>query len=984
MPLIIIRIIPQTAVDANTFTTYLNPPGLAPLQISAFDLSFDNPNPGRALGTVTYVAPSSTPSPTDPEPIPPTYQIPQYKPDPSSGIVQQIDWIPGSSGDYGYFEVESVATAITAVPSTSAFENLSLVATYGSGPTAVAIPIQSDYYDVATSTATTPDLNAWNPLFDGSITPDPWGQLAAQTTSLYLQLPVPPSAAHPFSLQLPTDGTAPSFDELLTVVKQVLNKDPGAAVTPATNAPVAEGSTTLPFTSTAGIVAGMLVSGAGVPAGTTVSAATATAVTLTQELSSAAPSGTVITFTWDLATLSFLQCQNIAYEIIWSQQPALPSPPSDEPFEELFTIGAGNPTNTGALLLSGNNPNPYESDRQQFQAQLTSYYSVADTSAGRLTNFVYALSAAVACEQQSLAAAQAIIEFPVNPGAPSSVPVSEASVILTGIGAANPSLSFGVPAGYFYALGANLPVQISPQMRYQIATGDHLSRLLTDLTTAINSGTVSNNESFVTPGLAAINAAQAARRIISLGVPQGSATPPAPLDTVELTTTVAADATSTLTFGSTAGVADGMLVSGPNIASQTTVTGITPTTITLSAPILDNIPVGNTIIFTPLYSAGLTSLVEAWLSFPPTPAGEPSSQAYQPIDDATDLWPELVTSQPPAFLNLVLSALTQGFMLPPPFNMSLGDAIINYLKKLPPNPPSPTVANLSVLTVAQWTAFFQQNPTWLPPFTQPGNTTARIAAFVRYEQQFFEVASGGPPSEIDLATIADTASGANTLSFAPAASVVIGMSVSGLDIPVGATVTGVVTSATSTTVTISAGVSAAVPIGTTIIFSPSLSGAGSSSSTPLLQEPSTDWLGACLTAYGAFVFGNGFNLPQLEAAAATVFPGNPTAQAWVADALVTIDALYQVMKSVSLPPPGTPSSEFSVVEALYARGFKSATDITRLTAAEFKQAVTGTVAWGTPSDDLATAIYTSASAIAPPTAGTSSGGGFNQSIRTDR
>jgi hypothetical protein len=90
------------------------------------------------------------------------------------------------------------------------------------------------------------------------------------------------------------------------------------------------------------------------------------------------------------------------------------------------------------------------------------------------------------------------------------------------------------------------------------------------------------------------------------------------------------------------------------------------------------------------------------------------------------------------------------------------------------------------------------------------------------------------------------------------------------------------------------------------------------------------------------------------------------------------------MKSVSLPPPGTPSSEFSVVEALYARGFKSATDITRLTAAEFKQAVTGTVAWGTPSDDLATAIYTSASAIAPPTAGTSSGGGFNQSIRTDR
>ena len=77
----------------------------------------------------------------------------------------------------------------------------------------------------------------------------------------------------------------------------------------------------------------------------------------------------------------------------------------------------------------------------------------------------------------------------------------------------------------------------SPGAALQRATGDQLSRLLTDLTTAINAGTISDSEPCDTLPAVKINAAQAARRIAALGVPAGSATPLAPLGAVALPTT---------------------------------------------------------------------------------------------------------------------------------------------------------------------------------------------------------------------------------------------------------------------------------------------------------------------------------------------------------------------------------------------------------------------------------------------------------------
>ena len=99
---------------------------------------------------------------------------------------------------------------------------------------------------------------------------------------------------------------------------------------------------------------------------------------------------------------------------------------------------------------------------------------------------------------------------------------------------------------------------------------------------------------------------------------------------------------------------------------------------------------------------------------------------------------------------------------------------------------------------------------------------------------------------------------------------------------------------------------------------------------PTLPAPSQDWLAKCLAAYGAFTLGTGFDRAKLRAAAATVFPDDGDAQDWMEPGLVALDALYGVLKTVPLPPPGADAFRFSVVEALYARGFTSAAKMTAL------------------------------------------------------
>jgi Tc toxin complex TcA C-terminal TcB-binding domain len=885
--LIVIEITPGSPADPITFANSYLTNSLGALQITAYGISFSNPTGvPPALGSATYV-PGSNPPPAPPaSPGTILSQAPTvgntYPSGLTSGIIQQIDAY--SAFPSSFIQAESVATAVIQIPDPpDAFTNIKLTAQWGSQ----SIPIGNDFYlqtaDLAAAPA--PDPNA-----------SPWAGLAP---NLYLSLPTPPSSASATSFTLPSDGTPPAFDDLLKAVQQVLAIDPGTT-TIATSADTPSG-TALPFASTAGVQTGMAVSGTNIPANTVVAAVTGTSVTLSRPVTGDVPPGTNITFAADLGDLTAEQCRNVAYEIIWSQQKPVPGVPDplDRPIEDLYTI----PPNTGALL-AGSTPNQDEGDRQQFEAGLKSYYATPDSNAERLTSYVYSLSAAVACEQQSLAATRVLLEFPADPAAPAGSPTGDTEVILTGITGSAPPANFGVPAAYFYALAYALPAQMPAGQRYQLATGDRLQHLLGQFTGAINAGVVTDGEVFATLSAPpSINAAQAARRIAALGIPVGSTTPLAPLGALALSTNSDTPSGTALPFASTLGVTAGMAVSGAAMAPNTTVSAVTATSVTLSQPVLGDVPSGAALTFTPPYPAGLAQLLQNWLAFPPAASGMLSSEAYQPGDDDTKFWPGASTAAATAgaFLNLVLAALTQGAIIPlspPPTTAPLGTLMLEHLAPLT---AAPVITTLVSITAAQWSAFFTANPSWLPPFTLPGNTAARIATFIRFVETFFQVVAASPPTTVNP----------------PAAG----------------------------------------PL-------------------PQLPGPSTDWLRACLTAYGAYTWGSGFNLANLKTAAATVFPGDSAAQAWLVEALLTIDALWNIATTAATGSPGAVT--FSIVEALYARGFTSAQSMTELTGADFERALIGTVAY-----DFAAALYNAAAAISPPLPATPPGPPGFQPVNPD-
>src|SRR5208283_3634412 len=417
---------------------------------------------------------------------------------------------------------------------------------------------------------------------------------------------------------------------------------------------------------------------------------------------------------------------------------------------------------------------------------------------------------------------------------------------------------------------------------------------MADLNSAINANVITDSEAFVTSAMAAINAAQAARRMQALNVPSTSSLSPLPLD------------------------------------------------------------------------ATVQPLVTDWLNF------APSTQTYQPTDELA-FWTNESTAQPAAYLELVLWALTQGYTIPAPTSQPLAIVLPTALPLVPP-----TVASLVAVTNAQWTAFFTAHPTWLPPAAQSGNLAARISNFLAYLQKFFSVSDTSVASTIFYVTTIDAnpvdAFGGTVLTFASTTGVVPGMSVSGAvsginTIAPGTLVDGPPNQPTPTTVHLKTAVTGDVPAGTTITFTTNYTTAGASGLT-LLQAPSTDWLSSCLGFYGAYTLGKGFNLGNLQTAAAKVFPIDTCAQTWLVNALVTIDALYQILiTDTTAPVPA--NLQFSVVEALYARGFTSAADVTELTATDFQTALTGTVAY-----DYAAGLFAAAQTISPNTPPSSSGGSF--------
>lgn len=434
-----------------------------------------------------------------------------------------------------------------------------------------------------------------------------------------------------------------------------------------------------------------------------------------------------------------------------------------------------------------------------------------------MTKFIAAAATAVVNEQTSLKAAQALLEFPVDPDAHPDRQGSSvyADVLIQGIGTTD--LNFGVPADYLYALGADFDKSTTADRRYQIATGETIERILQEIQTAINDQAITDDAPYRTSTASAISKEQAANRLVALGARVAS---------------------------------NGPAITVPN----------------------------------PLPSSGtFVQVVQAWLQAkqPPNPP---------PAGTATD-WGSIETKAgAQAYLNLVLLTLTQGYLIPGPSPQEfLADKIAAALLSAF---SAQTVSALTQVKDKQWTDFFtkksfipnagikpiplQDTLDLLPPFTQPGNpnaglnknnsltagyVAARIQAFIRAVKRFFAVSSA------DVSTPAY-----------------------------------------------------------------------SSSAAPGFELPSYDAITQAIGFYqggGSFVFGSGaLNNSQLQSAVQNVFPGDTEAQTWLTQAILAINELYQIAQTVPNPVKSA-SLQFSIVEALYVRGFTSAKAITALYTRRF-------------------------------------------------
>ena len=202
----------------------------------------------------------------------------------------------------------------------------------------------------------------------------------------------------------------------------------------------------------------------------------------------------------DISNLSREKSKHIAYEIIWDRM-AYPLPvPKGSSLEKMYT----DPKKPDS---------DEERDRRIFEGELLTYYTKHNAEADRLANFIYSMSAAIWCEEESKKATRVGFHFPVIP----TTPGREAKVILTGVGGAPLDPIFEIPAAYVYALTSILPPQVAREQRFKMVQLDSEAQIVTNLEAAI-----ADNVLAEPPG---INRFQVARRLRALGLVGETGTP---------------------------------------------------------------------------------------------------------------------------------------------------------------------------------------------------------------------------------------------------------------------------------------------------------------------------------------------------------------------------------------------------------------------------------------------------------------------------
>ena len=418
---IIVGLHPTKPTDSGSFTS-----ALTGLNITAYDLTFGDSSQGVQIGTASGLADPyvNLVDITATQVMQAYVDLPQPAPNPpirvleSAAIAVIVASPPAGHPEYPSADSFDLRLEITRNGQTIADQtidfNISVVDVAGPLPN-----LQSGYFAM--------DLSAYAAI-----------------------PPAPPSGTlPPAPLTLPSDGTPPNFDDLVTAINKVLADD---------------------------------------PTGT--------------DLVGSTP-------------LTMQQCQQIASEITWNRV-FYPPPALPRSLGEMYTDPETDPSVKAQDA---------ENDRKTFEAQLAGYYATYNAQAAALANFVFAASAAVACEQQTLNAPSAELPFPLLTGQPGA-PVNTA-VLLTSTATPPPPTAplnppFAVPATFFYALGATLPPTVgltpAPGPRYNLAVYAPENKTLQEFTTAINAAVITGSEGFLTQtAMPTINIAQAARRLSSLG-----------------------------------------------------------------------------------------------------------------------------------------------------------------------------------------------------------------------------------------------------------------------------------------------------------------------------------------------------------------------------------------------------------------------------------------------------------------------------------
>ncbi|SIO38875.1 hypothetical protein SAMN05444722_1828 [Rhodovulum sp. ES.010] len=205
----------------------------------------------------------------------------------------------------------------------------------------------------------------------------------------------------------------------------------------------------------------------------------------------------------EIADLTPIQARHVATEIVW-QRSARPLPVPDASLDHIYT----GPHDTGSQM---------DRARATFEGDLKSYQVSNDATADRLANFVFALSAALRIARQTEEpefSDTAAIEVPVD----TATPEAAARVKLTGIATVTP---FEVPAAYVYALTAVLPLQVTPEQRFDLVRMAAEASSVSTLEEALHNDIIALDPN--------VNVAQAARRLAALGRARETGLPECPI-----------------------------------------------------------------------------------------------------------------------------------------------------------------------------------------------------------------------------------------------------------------------------------------------------------------------------------------------------------------------------------------------------------------------------------------------------------------------